>query len=84
MAAAAQRGASPFAKLDNPPHEVTIMNWFERLMRNTGLLIHHTVKPMKKGDKQVVSKKVEEEKVNDKVTIRRTTIEEVEITRDNP
>jgi hypothetical protein len=60
------------------------MNWFERLMRNTGLLIHHTIKPAKSSDKKVVSKKVEEEKINDKVTIRRTTIEEVEVTRDNP
>ena len=62
----------------------TVMNWFERLMHNTGLMIHHVVKPIKKdSDKKVVSKTVEEEKVNDKVILRRTTIEEVEIKRDD-
>jgi hypothetical protein len=59
------------------------MNWFERLMRNTGLMLHHTVKPLRKSDKQVVRKEVEETKVNDKVTLRRTTIEEIEIRRDD-
>ncbi len=59
------------------------MNWFERLMHNTGLMIHHVVKPIKSDSKkQVVKKTVEEEKVNDKVILRRTTIEEVEIKRD--
>jgi len=46
-------------------------------------MIHNVKHPSgQKSDKQVVSREVEEEQLNDKVTLRRTTIEEVEIKRD--
>jgi len=59
------------------------MSWFTKLCRNMGLMIHNVKHPSgQKSDKQVVSREVEEEQLNDKVTLRRTTIEEVEIKRD--
>jgi hypothetical protein len=59
------------------------MNWFERFCRQTGHLIHQVVKPITPSQKQQVSKTVEEKKINPNVTLRRTTIEEIEI-RDKP
>jgi len=56
------------------------MNWFTKLCRQSGLMIHHVIKPV---DKQEVSRKVEQKKVSDKVTLRRTTIEEIEIRKDD-
>ena len=55
------------------------MPWFQQLCRNMGLMIHHTLKPVKKSERQVLSKTVEEEQVDERITLRRTTIEEVEI-----
>lgn len=57
------------------------MGWFTRLCRNTGLMIHHIAKPVE-GHKHVVSKDTQEKQVSDTVTLRRTTIEEVEIKQD--
>jgi hypothetical protein len=54
------------------------MGWFTRLCRNTGLMIHHVTKPVK-GETHVVSKETQEKKVSDTVTLRRTTIEEIEV-----
>lgn len=54
------------------------MGWFTRLCRNTGLMIHHVAKPVK-GQTHVVSKETQEQKVSDTVTLRRTTIEEIEV-----
>ena len=54
------------------------MGWFTRLCRNTGLMIHHIAKP-EGGQKHVVSERREEKKVNGNVTLRRTTIEEIEV-----
>jgi hypothetical protein len=54
------------------------MGWFTRLCRNTGLLIHHATSPSK-GEKHVVSRETQEQKVSDTVTLRRTTIEEIEL-----
>ncbi len=54
------------------------MSWFTRLCRNTGLMIHHAAKPVR-GGRQVVSHKTQEKKVSDSVTLRRTTIEEIEV-----
>lgn len=60
------------------------MPWFQKLCRQMGLTIHEIVKPVKaSSDKQTISHTVEEEKLNEKVTLRRTTIEEVEIKRDD-
>jgi len=57
------------------------MSWFARLCRNTGLMIHHAIKPMKKSEKHVLSKKVEEKSIDKTTTLRRTTIEEIEVKR---
>lgn len=58
------------------------MSWFTRLCRSAGLTIHHIVKPVR-GDthKREVNRKVEEKKVSGTVTLRRTTIDEVEVKR---
>ena len=55
-------------------------NWFTKFCRNTGLMIHHATKPMKpEGEKKIVNQTTEEKQVNDKMILRRTTIDEVEI-----
>jgi hypothetical protein len=41
-------------------------------------MIHHVTKPVK-GETHVVSKETQEKKVSDTVTLRRTTIEEIEV-----
>jgi len=60
------------------------MSWFQKLCRNTGLMIHGVTKPIKddaqanaKPTTQVVKHEVVEEE-QDGVTLRRTTIEEIE------
>ena len=62
------------------------MTWFTRLCRNAGLTIHHIVKPLRHDThKRAVNRKVEEKKVSGTVTLRRTTIDEIEVKRpDNP
>lgn len=55
------------------------MNWFEQLCRNTGLMVHHAIKPLRKDKRTVVRKEVEEKKISETVTLRRTTIEEIEV-----
>lgn len=57
------------------------MGWFTRLCRNTGLMIHHVGKPVK-GQKHVVSHETQEQQVSETVTLRRTTIEEIEVKQD--
>lgn len=56
------------------------------LMREFGLILHHLFKPVQKDEsrKHEVSRKVEEEQVDESVTLRRTTIEEVEIKKKQP
>ena len=46
-------------------------------------MIHHAVKPLRKSNTQILSKEVEERKINDTTTLRRTTIEEIEIKHRN-
>ena len=60
------------------------MPWFQKLCRNLGLTVHNVKQPIKddaaqRGSKQVVKKEVEEEKVDENITLRRTTIEEIEM-----
>lgn len=58
------------------------MPWFQRLCRQAGLMVHHIVTPVKgpdKAEKREVSRTVEEERVSPTTTLRRTTIEEIEI-----
>jgi hypothetical protein len=58
------------------------MSWFQQLCRNTGLMIHNVVAPLKKSDKKEIKRTVEEKKVSENVTLRRTTIDEIEVKRD--
>ncbi len=58
------------------------MSWFERLCRNTGLMIHHTINPPKKNERKEVKRTVEEKQVSPTTILRRTTIEEIEIRED--
>lgn len=55
------------------------MNWFEKLCRNVGLMVHNIGHPEDK-ERKMVRKEVHEEKQGE-ITLRRTTIEEIEITR---
>lgn len=52
------------------------MGVFAQLCRNLGLMVHNMKHP--DSERKVVSKKVEEEKRGN-ITLRRTTIEEIEI-----
>lgn len=52
------------------------MNWFERLCRNTGLMIHGIVRPESHGHE--IRRQTQEKKVDGTVTLRRTVIEEIE------
>jgi len=54
------------------------MNWLERLSRNVGLMIHHVRHP-EDPSKQRLGKTVEEKRLGDGVTLRRTTIDEIEL-----
>ena len=59
------------------------MTWFTRLCRNAGLTIHHIVKPVQADtQKRELSRKVEQKQISPTVTLRRTTIEEVEFRPD--
>lgn len=60
------------------------MPWFQNLCRNLGRTVHNVAKPIKddkaaRGKKQVVKREVEEEQIDENITLRRTTIEEVEM-----
>jgi len=57
------------------------MNWFHQLCRNMGLMVHN-IKHPDAGTKRQVSRQVEEKKIDETTTLRRTTIEEIEIKRD--
>lgn len=54
-------------------------NWFTKFCFSAGKVVHEITKPVEKSTKQTVSKKVEEKKLDETVTLRRTTIEEIEI-----
>jgi hypothetical protein len=54
------------------------MGWFQRLCRDAGLMVHHIVKP-EKSERREVKRTVEEKRVSSTTTLRRTTIEEIEI-----
>lgn len=60
------------------------MPWFQNLCRNLGLTVHNVKQPIKddaakRPNKQVVKKEVEEEQIDENITLRRTTIEEIEM-----
>jgi len=52
------------------------MNWFHKICRNAGLMIHHVRRP--DHETRIVRKDVRERK-RGQMTLRRTTIEEIEI-----
>lgn len=58
------------------------MPWFPQLCRNLGLTVHHVIQPVKDYNKTktVVNQTVEEKQLNATTTLRRTTIDEIEIT----
>lgn len=57
------------------------MSWFADICRNMGLMVHNIKHPQGDTRRQVVKKDVQEEK-RGHMTLRRTTIEEIEIRRD--
>ena len=60
------------------------MGWFDKCCRNAGLIIHYVIRPVPRGSRRQVSRKVEQKKVNESVTLRRTTIEEIEVKKTDP
>ena len=59
------------------------MGWFQEICHNVGLMIHNVQHPVKTTETRVVRKETETEK-RGAVTLRRTTIEEIEIQKDHP
>jgi hypothetical protein len=57
------------------------MGWFSKMCRNVGLMVHNVRKPDHR-EKKVVRKDVEE-RIEGDVTYRRTTIDEVEVKRND-
>jgi hypothetical protein len=61
------------------------MSWFPTLCRNLGRTVHNVMHPDGKEptdtstQKQTLDHTVEEKKLDDRVTLRRTTIDEIEI-----
>ena len=60
------------------------MGWFQNLCRNVGLAVHNVKQPIKdhkdaRGKTEVVKKEIEEEQIDENITLRRTTIEEIEM-----
>jgi hypothetical protein len=61
------------------------MAWFPKLCRQAGLLIHHVVKPVDHtGKRQEISRTTQEKKVSPTMTLRRTTIDEIELKKPTP
>ena len=60
------------------------MGWFQKICRNAGLAVHNVAKPIKddkkkQPTKEVTKREVEEEQIDENITLRRTTIEEIEM-----
>lgn len=59
------------------------MGWFKSICRNLGLMVHNIGNPDDEGKvKRKIIKKEVEESTDGNLTLRRTTIEEVEIRPD--
>lgn len=54
------------------------MGLFSQLCRNTGLMIHHIIRPVRTQTHEL-NRTVEEKQVNATTIVRRTTIEEIEV-----
>lgn len=59
------------------------MKWFTQICRNVGLMLHNIRHPDGPVDKKVVSRTVEEKQLDATTTLRRTTIEEIEVKHRN-
>ena len=60
------------------------MGLLRKICRNSGLLVHGILQPLREErQKQELRRTVEEEQPSPRVTLRRTTIEEIEIHRDD-
>lgn len=61
----------------------TAMGWFEKLCRRSGLMIHHvadaTKKPVSRTERREIGREVDEREAEPGVTLRRTTIDEIEL-----
>jgi len=57
------------------------VNWFEKMCRNVGLMVHN-IKHPEGPERKIVKREIEEEKRGE-LTLRRTTIEEIEIKKKN-
>jgi hypothetical protein len=56
------------------------MNWFEQMCRNAGLMVHHIRDPEAPALRtREVRRTIQEAQVSPMVTLRRTTIDEVEV-----
>lgn len=62
------------------------MSWFQRLCRQSGLMVHHVTQgakqPVAKRKAHEVKRDTEEQSPEPGVTLRRTTIEEIELRGD--
>lgn len=62
------------------------MGWFDRMCRNTGLMLHNIAKPIRDdkqaSEKREVARCTEEKQVDESTILRRTTIDEIEVRRD--
>ena len=53
-------------------------------MRNIGLMVHNTTKPLRKDTKLTeIRREVEEKQIDERTILRRTTIEEIEIRKND-
>jgi hypothetical protein len=64
------------------------MDWFQQICRNVGLMVHNIKHPDRPGlgepQRRVVKKTLEEKQLNETTTLRRTTVEEIEIKQEPP
>lgn len=58
------------------------MGWFTKFCRNAGLMVHNIKGGGEAGtQKKEVSRQTEEQKLDERTTLRRTTIDEIEVKR---
>ena len=60
------------------------MGWFTKFCRQTGLMIHHIIRPAADGHRTILNRVDERRDPDPSVTLRRTTIEEVEVRNNKP
>jgi len=60
------------------------MGWFTTFCRQTGLMIHRIIRPASNDHRTVINRINERSDPDPSVTLRRTTIEEVEIRNSKP